>query len=224
LLQEEVTSHVLPVAIRGKAMFMEIDELRKHVPAAKSMEEYVASLKEDEIVVVLRNYDEPTTPPCLEDGVEIFDFEKNPRPVEDITNAYGTKPNVPGINVVNAIKAALGPGGYAVHTSDGSYTGYSIWELQEFIKNFDNTNLRVWIAESFDCDDFSQVLQGHVNGFFPGIAFGTIWYGPKNPPWWGHSVNLFYSYTQNRVYLVEPQSNAFYSFDKNKWKAWMVII
>lgn len=95
---------------------------------------------------------------------------------------------------------------------------------QEFIKNFDRTNLRVWIAGTFDCDDFSQVLQGNVNGFFPGIAFGTIWYGRKKPPWWGHSVNIFYSYTNNRVDLVEPQSDTFYLFNKGRWRAWMVII
>lgn len=206
-------------------MYIQIEDLKKHAPNTVNMEEYVGSLREDEPTVILRDYNEPTTPPCLERGVEIFDFEKNPRPAEDITKAYGIKPNVPGINVANAIKAALGPGGYCVHMSDGSYTGYSIWELNEFIKNFENTNLRVWTPEVFDCDDFSQVLQGNVNGFFLGIAFGTIWYGPKNPPYnWGHSVNIFYSYTNNKIYLVEPQNDKFYLFNKNKWKAWMVII
>jgi hypothetical protein len=103
------------------------------------------------------------------------------------------------------------------------FTGYSIWELKEFLSNFDSTNLRVWIAEVFDCDDFAQVLQGAVNGFFPGIAFGTIWYGPKDGSW-GHAVNIFYSYTDNQIYLVEPQNDAFYLFDKNKWNAWVVML
>lgn len=205
-------------------MYMEIEELKKSISTVQKMEEYAASLREDAPTIILRDYTEPTTPPCLESDVEIFDFEKNPRPIEDITNAYGTKPNVPGINVVNAIKTALGPGGYAIHISDGSYTGYSVWELREFMKNFDKTNLRVWIPQVFDCDDFSQVLQGNVNSFFPGIAFGTIWYGPKKPPWWGHSVNIFYSYANNKVYLIEPQNDMFYSFNKTKWKAWMVIL
>lgn len=206
-------------------MYLEIDELKKHLPNTLSMEDYVASLRTDEPTVIFRNYNEPATPPYLEKGVKVFDFGENLRPATDIANAYGTRPNVPGINVINAIKAALGPGGYALHVSDGSYTGYSIWELQEFMKNFDNTNLRVWIAETFDCDDFSQVLQGQVNGFFLGIAFGTIWYGPKNPPYdWGHSVNIFYSYTDNKVYLVEPQNDAFYEFDKTKWAPWVVML
>lgn len=206
-------------------MYMEITDLKSKEPSTYSINEYVESLKQDEPTIILRNYSEPTTPPYLTDGIEVFDFDKNPRPEDDVMNAYGTKPNVPGINVVNAIKSAIGPGGYTLHISDGSYTGYSIWELKEYMNNFDQTNLRVWIPEVFDCDDFSQVLQGNVNGFFPGIAFGTIWYGPKNPPYnWGHSVNIFYCYSNNQVYLVEPQSDNFYAFNKNAWQAWMVIL
>lgn len=202
-------------------MFLEIKELQKKHPHAVSMNEYVSSLPKDRPVIVLRDYDEPSSPPYLSGSV--FDFDKNPRPVEDVRNAYGTRPNVPGINVVNAIQAALGPGGYALHISDGSYTGYSIWELNEFLKNFDDTNLRVWIAETFDCDDFAQVVQGAVNSFFPGIAFGTIWYGPKDNSW-GHAVNIFYSYSDNQIYLVEPQADAFYKFDKSQWNAWVVML
>lgn len=204
-------------------MYLELEELRRHVPNATDMVNYVGSLKKDEPTVVLRNYNEPTAPPCAAAGVQVFDFGKHARSAEDVTNAYGTRPNVPGVNVVNAITTALGPGGYALHISDGSYTGYSIWEVNEFLKNFDNTNLRVWIAEVFDCDDFAQVLQGAVNSFFPGIAFGTIWYGPKDNSW-GHAVNIFYSYTNNQIYLVEPQNDSFYLFDKNLWNAWVVML
>ncbi len=206
-------------------MYTQVEDLQKSFKSVYSMDAYAPSSAEDEPTVILRDYDEPTAPPCLEDGIQLFDFEENPRPKEDVKNAYGTKLNIPGVDVANAIKTALGPGNYSLHISDGSYTGYSIWELKEFMQNFDNTNLRVWIPEVFDCDDFSQVLQGNVNGFFPGIAFGTIWYGPKDPPYnWGHSVNIFYSYTDKKVYLVEPQNNAFYAFDQSKWKAWMVIL
>lgn len=205
-------------------MYVELKDLKDHAPRAVSMEEYVKSLMPEEPTVVLRDYDEPTTPPCLDKFVEVFDFDKKPRPPADLKATFGTKPNIPGLDVFDAIKLALGPGGYCVHMADGSYTGYSIWELREFIQNFDHTDLRVWVPEAFDCDDFSQVLQGAVNGFFPGIAFGTIWYGPKAPPYWGHSVNLFYSYSDKTVYLVEPQNDVFYKFNKDKWNAWMVIL
>lgn len=206
--------------------FMQLKHVKELFRAAFSMEEYVDTAPENEPKVILRDYDEPAEPPCLEEGIELFDFERNQRPSEDVREAYGTRSNIPGIQVVNALKAALGPGNYRLHISDKSYTGYSIWELREYMKNFDSTNLRVWISEVFDCDDFSQVLQGNVNGFFPGIAFGTIWYGPKKPPYnWGHSVNIFYSHnTTNKIYLVEPQNDSFYLFDQNKWRAWMVIL
>jgi hypothetical protein len=198
-------------------MYLEIEELKKTMPNTVNMAEYAKSLKQP--TIVFRDYDEPTEPPFLQKGVKVFDAEKTPQPEVP----YGTKPNVPGMNVINAITAALGAGGYALHISDGSYTGYTIWELNEFMKNFDNTDLRVWIAQVFDCDDFAQVLQGTVNSFFPGIAFGTIWYGPKDYSW-GHAVNIFYSYTHNKVFLVEPQNDTFYEFNKTLWIPWMVIV
>lgn len=202
-----------------------IDAVKKISPTSQTIAEYAATLKKDAPTIILRNLAAPPSLPCLEPGVVTFDFKANPRPLSDIKTAYGTRPNVQGSAVVNAIVAALGSGGYSLHISDGSYTGYSLWQLNEYMTNFDSTNLRTWIAETFDCDDFSEVLQGNVNGFFPGIPFGTIWYGPKNPPYnWGHSVNLFYCYTNNKVYLVEPQADIFYEFDKTKWSAWMVII
>ena len=205
-------------------MFLNIDELKKVAPNTLNLDEYASGLKADEPTIIFRDYNEPTEPPCMAKDVTLFDFDKNPRPETDLANAYGIKPNIPGINVINAIRGALGPGNYALHIADGSYTGYSIWELNEFIRNFDQTNLRTYVPEAFDCDDFSQVLQGYVNAFFLGIAFGTIWYGPRNPPNWGHSVNIFYSYTNNKIYLVEPQNDRFYEFNKNAWKAWMVIL
>ncbi len=204
-------------------MYLELEELKKKIPSAVSMTEYVASLHKERPTVILRNYSEPTTPPCFSQGVKVLDLVKNPRGAEDAASSYGTRPNVPGANVINAITAALGSAGYALHISDGSYTGYSIQELYEFMRNFDETNLKVWIAEVFDCDDFAQVLQGAVNKFFPGIAFGTLWYGPKDNSW-GHAVNIFYSYGDNRIYLVEPQNDTFYLFDKTQWNAWVVMM
>ncbi|UCH88723.1 MAG: hypothetical protein JSV49_10805 [Thermoplasmata archaeon] len=205
--------------------YMEYDEVKKLYPTVQTIEDYTQALEEKEPTVIMRDYDEPTSPPFLEGKVEIFDFKKDKRPDEDVKRAYGTKGNIPGIDVLNAIREFIGAGGYCIHIADSSYTDYSIWEVREFIKNFDNTNLRVWMPETFDCDDFSQVLQGNINGFFPGIAFGTIWYGPRNPPpYWGHSVNLFYHHKEKAVYLVEPQSNTFYKFNKDIWKPWMIIL
>ncbi len=203
-------------------MYMELKDLKKAVPNSVSMVNYTSTLKAGEPTVILRDYDEPMSPPHAEKNVKVVDTAKIIKD-QETSLSYGTKPNVPGINVVNAIKAALGPGTWALHISDGSYTGYTIAELQEFIRNFDSTNLRVWVAETFDCDDFAQVLEGNVNGFFPGIAFGTIWYGDKKGTW-GHAVNLFYDYVANKVYLVEPQNDVFYEFNKTLWNPWVVML
>ena len=205
-------------------MYISIDDLKKIFSQAVSMEEYAASISEKEPIVVLRDYDEPTKAPCFDKDVKIFEFGKDGRPADDVRSAYGTKGSIPAANVINAIKAALGPSGYQLHISDGSYTDYSIYELKEYMTRCDCTDLKVWIAEVFDCDDFAQVLQGKVNCFYPGIAFGTIWYGPKKPPAWGHAVNIFYNNADKKIYLVEPQNDTFYEFNKNLWQAWMVII
>ena len=210
--------------MEGGKMFLHIDELKKFAPNTIKMEEYSDSLRSDEPTIIFRDYDEPTEPPYLDKDTVILEFKDNPPPESDVAVAYGVKPNIPAINVIRAIKTALGPGNYALHISDGSYTGYTVRELREFITNFDNTNLRTYIPETFDCDDSAQVLQGHLNGFFLGSPVGTIWYGPRNPPNWGHAVNIFYSYTNNKIYLIEPQNDVFYEFNKKRWKAWMVII
>jgi hypothetical protein len=62
-----------------------------------------------------------------------------------------------------------------------------------------------------------------VNGFFPGIAFGTIWYGDKAGKW-GHAVNIFYDYSGKKTWLIEPQNDTFYNFDKTNWNAWVVML
>lgn len=85
---------------------MEIEEVKKSLPNRMNMQDYAANLKGNELTVILRDYNEPATPPCREEGIQILDFDKNPRPSDEVTNAYGTKTNVPGINVVNAIKEA----------------------------------------------------------------------------------------------------------------------
>lgn len=69
------------------------------------------------------------------------------------------------------------------------------------MKNSDGTTLRVWVAETFDCDDLFQVLKvlkGNVNTFFP--------------------------YQNNTGYFVEPPSGSFCQFGKTKCVAGKVIL
>jgi hypothetical protein len=187
-----------------------------------SLSDWVEGHAEEEVMITLRNdLPSPELPPYLEKGTEVFNFTDDPEPSEEVGLAYGGRPNVPVANIVRAIRRDIGTKGYALHISDGSYTGYSIWEVHKFVKYHDNTDLMTYISEVFDCDDFAQVLQGNVNRVLKGIPFGTIWYYGKN---WGHAVNIAYCHRLDRVYLVEPQNDKFYWFNKSAWRPGMIII
>ena len=52
--------------------YMRMEEVQKEVPSAQNMQQYAESLAEEEPTLVLRDYDEPTSPPYLEEGVEVL--------------------------------------------------------------------------------------------------------------------------------------------------------
>ena len=185
------------------------------------LSKWIEKYAEKDAVVTFRDINPPETPPYLEDETELFDVGGEPESREEIDRAFGGRPNVPAVNVVKAIRRDIGTKGYALHISDRSYTGYSIWEVWRFVGYHDNTNHMRYISEVFDCDDFAQVLQGSVNRILRGIPFGTIWYYGKN---WGHAVNIGYCHRQDKIYLVEPQNDTFYRFNKRAWRAGMIII
>lgn len=185
------------------------------------LSEWIEKYAEEEATVTFRDIAPPETPPYLEDGTELIDITPESEPGEEIDRAFGGRPNVPAINVVRAIRRDIGTRGYALHISDRSYTGYSIWEVYRFVRYHDNTNHMRYISEVFDCDDFAQVLQGSVNRVLRGIPFGTIWYYGRG---WGHAVNIGYCHRQDKIYLVEPQTDRFYRFNKKAWRAGMIII
>ncbi|MGK7898562.1 MAG: hypothetical protein AB4372_34340 [Xenococcus sp. (in: cyanobacteria)] len=185
------------------------------------LSQLVEKRAEDDVIVTFRDIVPPETPPYLEEGTELFDIVTEPESLEEVDRAFGGRPNVPAANVVKAIRRDIGTKGYSLHISDRSYTGYSIWEVYKFVRNSDNTNYMRYIPEVFDCDDFAQVLQGNVNRILKGIPFGTIWYYGKG---WGHAVNIGYCHKQDRIYLVEPQNDKFYRFNKKAWRAGMIII
>lgn len=185
------------------------------------LSEWVDEHKKEEAFVSYRDISPPETPPYLEEGTELFDVSTVPELPDEIARAFGGRPNVPNSNVIRAIRRDIGTTGYSLHISDNSYTGYSIWEVYRFIRYHDGTNHMGYISEVFDCDDFAQVLQGNVNRVLRGIPFGTIWYFGRG---WGHAVNIGYCHRQDKIYLVEPQNDTFYRFNKRAWRAGMIII
>lgn len=188
------------------------------------LSEWVEKHATEEASVTFHDISPPKTPPYLVDGTELFDVTQEPESREEIDRAFGGRPNVPAVDVIAAIRRDIGTTGYALHISDRSYTGYSIWEVSRFIRYHDNTDHMRYISEVFDCDDFAQVLQGNANRVLRGIPFGTIWYYGTNSRRWGHAVNIGYCHVQRRIYLVEPQNDVFYRFNKPAWRAGMIII
>lgn len=185
------------------------------------LSQWVEEHQQKEATITFRDITPPATPPYLEQGTKLVEeVESEPRS-EEVDLAFGGRPNVPAAWVVNAIRRDIGTTGYSLHISDRSYTGYSIWEVHKFVRYHDSTNHMRYISEVFDCDDFAQVLQGSVNRVLRGIPFGTIWYYGSN---WGHAVNIGYCHRLNRIYLVEPQNDTFYYFNKSAWRAGMIII
>jgi len=176
------------------------------------LSEYLEKYAEKEAKVIMADITPPVTAPYLESGTELFDIEKTPESGEEVDRAFGGRPNVPAANVIRAIHRDIGSSGYNLHISDRSYTGYSIWEVN--------------LSEVFDCDDFAEVLCGSVNRVLRGIPFGIIWYYGRNQDgsWWGHATNIGYCHRQDRIYMVEPQNDRFYRFNKRAWRPGMIII
>lgn len=200
-----------------------IAELKRISLNAKTMQEQLSILPKEQPTIIIRSFNKAPTPPVLQKGIQVFaKFTQTP---DQVQLAYGDHPTVAGNEVINAIVAYLGGGNWQFHVSDKNYTAYSSFELQQYITNFDSTDLLVWITETFDCDNFATVLNGSVQGFYKGIPFGILWYGPRNPPFtWGHAVNIFYDAYSKKVYLVEPQTDGFFSFDKVNCIPWMVLM
>jgi hypothetical protein len=161
------------------------------------LSQWVEEHKQEEATITFRDITPPATPPYLEQGTNLVE-EVESQPSSEVDLAFGGRPNVPASWVVNAIRRDIGTTGYCLHISDRSYTGYSIWEVHRFVRYGDNTNHMRYISEVFDCDDFAQVLQG--------------------------SVNRVLRDRLNRIYLVEPQNDTFYYFNKSAWRAGMIII
>ena len=93
---------------------------------------------------------------------------------------------------------------------DGKYRIPTLASFQKFLKE-DKTDLFKYIAEEFDCEDFSFRLMGQVS--YPGwsdIAFG-IATSQK------HAYNCIIAEDggQNKVFLVEPQNDRIFLAPEN---------
>ncbi len=93
---------------------------------------------------------------------------------------------------------------------DGKYRIPTLENFNKFLKE-DKTDLYKYVAEEMDCDDFSFRLMGQAS--YPGwsdIAFGIATSQT-------HAYNCIVAEDggQNRVFLVEPQSDRVFLVPKN---------
>lgn len=117
-----------------------------------------------------------------------------------------------------------------VKLADGNYGLYSLQDLKRFL-NHDKTDKYNYIKESFDCDDFADVLKGHEREWFRfhkqpmGSTFGIVWGDIRNDensdkprP---HAVNYFID-DDKKLWLIEPQTDNIFEFTNNS-TAWIVV-
>jgi len=85
-----------------------------------------------------------------------------------------------------------------VYLSDSAYYLCSKADIETFLAQ-DATNKQNFVAETFDCDDFSYRLMGQLSiPSWSAIAFGIVWTNT-------HALNCFIDDT-GKFYFVEPQS------------------
>lgn len=144
-----------------------------------------------------------------------------PFPRVDVTN----------IDIMRAVNRDVASAGILIQLSDRKYLGYTVEECQNYVINVDKTRYLRYVPEYRDCDDFANILLGHVEEAVIGAPLGRIWYFRKKgeqgmegePENWGHAVNIGYDVNDKRIYCAEPQNTDFYRFNK-RWNPWIVMI
>lgn len=102
-----------------------------------------------------------------------------------------------------------------IFTPDIIYGLYPIEDLEKFLKNT-SVNLMQFKEETFDCDDFANVLKGEERKWYRNImekvgsTFSIIWGDLRKPnetdiPW-RHAMNSVIDSNKD-VWLIEPQDD-----------------
>ena len=178
------------------------------------LSEYINA--EEEARVIVRDLKPPEISPSSE--AERATWDSN-----DVPGHLGTRRFIDWGEVEDAIRQDIGEE-RDVYLSDVEYTEYTISEVESFIESCDYTDEMQHRDQTFDCDDFAQVLCGRVNNELPGIPFGILWYHGRNGEPWHHAVNIFYCGYTRRMYLIEPQTDHIYDFDTGAWGTELIVI
>ncbi len=115
-----------------------------------------------------------------------------------------------------------------VRMGDSQYYLPTLNEVQQLL-TASSLDRRKWLAERFDCDDFSYVLKGEFS--IHAYDAGDISYGFSAGIIWGnfswvqgyHAVNLVV--TDDQVLrLIEPQTDAIYKADQCNGSVELIVV
>ena len=87
-----------------------------------------------------------------------------------------------------------------IHLSDMTYGLCSVAEAKKYSEQT-KISIKEWIAEKYDCDEFSFALAGYWNLDLYQYPLGIVWSS-------SHAFNIFID-DKKEIYIVEPQTNKF---------------
>ncbi len=127
---------------------------------------------------------------CLKEILQIFQKKpttsNTPRKQVDSNYVYDIVRQIAGDNT-------------RIYTSDNKYWLCTEADLKAFL-DMDTTNRESYMAEEYDCDDFSYHLLGQLSvKEWAGIAAGIVWTDK-------HALNCFIDDT-GKFWFIEPQND-----------------
>jgi len=121
--------------------------------------------------------------------------------IKDVPDKKGIITN----GVLYQLLIPLTTGGMGLYLSDTVYSTTSVSQAEKF-SEATQIHYRQYVAEGHDCDEFSFALEGYWNDNLAQFAFGIVWSNT-------HAFNIMVDY-ENKIWIVEPQTNKFVSLDK----------
>ena len=99
------------------------------------------------------------------------------------------------------------------YIADIIYYLTSVSEMKRFLE-YNKTDLRTYVPERWDCDEFSFSLMGYENYWAGDLAFGIAWSLT-------HAFNIFID-DQKKLWVIEPQTDQMWEYGTKKDMAYEI--
>ena len=115
----------------------------------------------------------------------------------------------------------------SLHLADRDFKTTSKTEMMRFLSK-DLTDVREYVTEYYDCDDFSYALMGAIsNPEWGALPFAIVWTDiyktdAKKELIGRHAVNCFID-KKRQVWIIEPQNDTIMECPKN-WTPYFVVM